>query len=130
MLYRYKCTLPSAQKMSWNVLVFSACKRPTLTGPAEVHFILEAFLGPSALVLSPFSALGDQLYYLRLTIRIQHLGLSWWFSRKESACDAGDMGSIPESGRSPGEGNSNPLQYSCQGNPMDRRAWRATWLSN
>ena len=39
---------------------------------------------------------------------------------------AGDMGLIPESGRSPGEGNDNPLQYSCLGNPMDRGAWWAT----
>ena len=38
---------------------------------------------------------------------------------KASASDAGDPGSIPESGRSPGEGNGNPLQYSCLGNPMD-----------
>ena len=45
---------------------------------------------------------------------------------KESACDAGDLGSIPGSGRSPGEGNVNPLQYSCLENPMDRGAWRAT----
>ena len=45
---------------------------------------------------------------------------------KESACSAGDLGSIPGSGRSPGEGNGNPLQYSCLENPMDRGAWRAT----
>ena len=44
---------------------------------------------------------------------------------KESACDAGDLGSIPGSGRSPGEGNGCPLQYSCLENPMDRGAWRA-----
>ena len=43
---------------------------------------------------------------------------------KESACNAGDLGSIPGSGRSHGEGNSNPLQYSCLGNPMDRGAWQ------
>ena len=42
---------------------------------------------------------------------------------KESACNAGDLGSIPGSGRSPGEGNGNPLQYSCLENPMDREAW-------
>ena len=42
---------------------------------------------------------------------------------KESTCNAGDPGLIPGSGRSPGEGNSNPLQYSCLGNPMDRGAW-------
>ena len=41
---------------------------------------------------------------------------------KPSACSAGDLGSIPGSGRSPGEGNGNPLQYSCLENPMDRGA--------
>ena len=44
---------------------------------------------------------------------------------KNLPANAKDVGSIPESGRSPGEGNSNPLQYSCLGNPMDRGAWRA-----
>ena len=44
---------------------------------------------------------------------------------KESACNAGGLGSIPGSGRSPGEGNGNPLQCSCLENPMDRRAWWA-----
>ena len=43
---------------------------------------------------------------------------------KESACQAGDVGSIPGSGRSFGEGNGNPLQYSFLANPMDRGAWR------
>ena len=42
---------------------------------------------------------------------------------KASAYSAGDLGSIPGSGRSPGEGNGNPLQYSCLENPMDGRAW-------
>ena len=41
---------------------------------------------------------------------------------------AGDVGLIPGLGRSPGEGNGNPLQYSCLGNPMDREAWQATVL--
>ena len=45
---------------------------------------------------------------------------------KESACNVGDPGSIPESGRSPGEGNGNPLQYSCLENPMNREAWWVT----
>ena len=44
----------------------------------------------------------------------------------ESACNAGDLGLIPVSGRFPGEGNGNPLQYSCLDNPMDRGAWQAT----
>ena len=45
---------------------------------------------------------------------------------KESACNAGYLSSIPGSGRSPGEGNGNPLQHSCLENPMDRGDWRAT----
>ena len=45
---------------------------------------------------------------------------------KESVCTVGDPGSIPRSGRSPGEGNGNPLQYSCLENSMDRGVWQAT----
>ena len=45
---------------------------------------------------------------------------------KVFACNAGDLGSIPGSGRSPGEGNGNPLQYSCLENPMGGGAWWAT----
>jgi len=45
---------------------------------------------------------------------------------KESTCNAGDLSSIPGLGRSPGEENSYPLQYSCQENSTDRRAWQAT----
>ena len=57
-------------------------------------------------------------------------GSSWLFpvglDGKESACNAGDPGSILGSGRSPGGGHGNPLQYSSLENPMDRGAWRAT----
>ena len=49
-----------------------------------------------------------------------------WLSGKESACNAGDVGWIPGLGRSPGEENGNPLQYSCLEDPMDRGAWQAT----
>ena len=45
---------------------------------------------------------------------------------KESACNVGDLGSIPGSERSPGKGNGNPLQYSCLRSSMDRGAWWAT----
>ena len=44
---------------------------------------------------------------------------------KVSACNVGDLGSVPGLGRSPGEGNGNPLQYSCLENPMDRGTWQA-----
>ena len=56
-------------------------------------------------------------------------GLPPWLSGKELVCnarDAGDADSIPGSGRSPGEGNGNPLEYSCLENPTDRGAWRVT----
>ena len=57
------------------------------------------------------------------------LGLPWWLSGKESSCNAGatgDVGSVPGFGRSPGVRHGNPLQYSCQENPMDRGAQEAT----
>ena len=58
-------------------------------------------------------------------------GLPMWLSGKVSACQAGEVGSIPGSGRCPGEGNSNRPRYSCLGNPMDRGGWRATvyWVA-
>ena len=71
------------------------------------------------------------------------LGMLWFpggSEVKESACNSGDLGSIPGWGRSPGEGNGKPLQYSCMENPMDGGALWATlvhgvaktwtWLSN
>ena len=59
-------------------------------------------------------------YYISISISISiSVG-------KEYACNAGDLGSIPGSERSPGEGNGNPSQYSCLENPMDKGAWQAT----
>ena len=55
--------------------------------------------------------------------QIRNLGLIYCSDGKVSACNAGDLGSTPGLGRSPGEGNGNPLQYSCLENPMDRGAW-------
>ena len=54
------------------------------------------------------------------------LGFPGVSAAKESAYNAGDLGLIPGLGRSPGEGNGNPLQYSCLENLMDRGAWQAT----
>ena len=70
-------------------------------------------------------------YTLNPTKAVQRIyaanyGLPRWLSGKESTCQAGEVGSIPGPGRSPGEGNGNPLQYSCLGNPMGREAWQAT----
>ena len=54
------------------------------------------------------------------------MGFPHYSDGKESACNAGDPGSIPGLGRSPGEGNGNPLQYSCLEISIDRGAWWAT----
>ena len=85
-------------------------------------------------VVHPFWQVLSFLYPRDL---IQHLAQSkhvaWGFpsgsAGKESVCnagDTGDLGLIPRWGKSSAEGNGNPLQYFCQENPMDRRAWRAT----
>jgi len=66
--------------------------------------------------------MGDHKYMCLYLERIDSLGD---LDGKESACNAGDLGSIPGSGRSPREGNGNPLQYSCLEKPMDRGAWQA-----
>ena len=76
------------------------------------------------ILYSFFSIVLLTFYYYQLYII--KCGLLWWLSGKESACQAGDAGLIPGLGRAPGEGNGNPLQYSCLENPKDREAWWAT----
>ena len=66
------------------------------------------------------------IYYGICYILIYAKGFPGGSDGKESACNAGNPGLIPGLGRSPGEGNDNPLQDSCLGNPMDREAWWAT----
>jgi len=51
------------------------------------------------------------------------IGLPWWLNGKESICQAEDAGLIPGSGKLLGEGNGNPLQYSCLGNPWTEEPW-------
>ena len=62
---------------------------------------------------------------IRSDKKYQIKAFPWWLSRKNSPANA-DVGSIPGSVRSLGEGNGNPFQYSCLGNPMDIGAWWAT----
>ena len=69
-----------------------------------------------------------QLMLFCLFACLLSLGLLQWLSDKESSCsagDAGDVSSIPGSGRPPEGRHGNPLQYSCLKNPMDRGAWQA-----
>ena len=60
------------------------------------------------------------LVNLSLVLSVELINFPGGSDGKASACNAGDPGSIPGSGRSPGEGNGNPLQHSCLENPMDR----------
>ena len=69
----------------------------------------------------------DKLVVQKLIINsLKYQGFPDGSEVKVSACKAGDLGLIPESGRSPGEGNGNPLQYSCLENSMDGGVWWAT----
>ena len=67
----------------------------------------------------------DKFFLIQHPIR-QHMSFPGGSDTEESACKTVELGSIPESGRSPGEGNGYPLQYSCLENSMDRGAWWAT----
>ena len=102
------------------------------SNPKVTHVLAQALTCASPQLLGRTLILERQCAFSAV-----HGLVSWWLGSKESACNAGDMGSIPGSGRSLGEGNRNPLQYSCLENPKDRGAWHAagygvtkswTWL--
>ena len=67
------------------------------------------------------------MHIQRVLTRFRTLGFPGGSDGKESACNVGDLGSIPGLGRSPGGGLGNPLQYLCLENPMDRGVWLATF---
>ena len=85
--------------------------------PQTTSTMKAASPGPSLWVDTP------SLHYLSV---LMAKGFSGGSDGKASAYSAGDPGSVPGSGISPGDGNGNPLQYSCLEKPMDRGAWRAT----
>ena len=72
------------------------------------------------ILMGHWGILTKNLIYSMYTVSFDFPGGS---DGKESACNVGGLGSIPGSERSPGEGNNNPLQYSCLENPMDGGAW-------
>ena len=81
-------------------------------------------MDPSPVSLGPFSLLTSHKdLSLDLGYTLIQDGFPDGAEVKASACNAGDLGSIPGSGRSPGEGSGNPLQYSCLENPMVGGAW-------
>ena len=93
-----KITTPSAYWVTWSIMNLRRIKR----------------------------LLQEQNDVLCLTYKVVKLGFPHSSVGKNSSCNAGDLGSIPRSGRSSGEGYGNILQCSCVENPMDRGAWRAT----
>ena len=68
----------------------------------------------------------SQVFHNKKKYYLSEKGLPWWLSSKEPPANAGDVGSIPGLGRSPGKQNGNLFPYSCLWNPMDRGAWHAT----
>ena len=115
------CSLPQehSSRLGWQRLLhFSPIVRRINLGIN--HKTFQKDLGCCLLVLILIFFFFFFYYYLCFR---GFLGSS---NRKESVCNAGDRGSIPGSGRSPGERHSNPLQYSCLENSVDREAWWAT----
>ena len=105
-----------AKVLNYSVLNFGIFKVPytIVTDSIIVFNVLAKHL--KILLKSKFSP---------LIIKIAYQGFPGGSDSKESACNAGNPALIPGLGRSPGEGNGNPHQYSCLENPMDRGAWRA-----
>ena len=100
----------------------------------KYHYILSAFSGRAGCCKGEvnlghypwaYSWLGRQRSSLQISLPVKLMVFPSGSEAKESTCNARDPDSIPESGRSSGEGTGNPLQYSCLENPMDRGAWRA-----
>ena len=117
---------------SWASLVDQTVKNPSVLqmGLKALHFSVLAWRIPQTeepdglrfLGLQSRTCLSNQAQHMYV---YKHLYTHTHVYRS-IFMHAGDPGSIPGSGRSPGEGNGNPLQCSCLGNPTDRRAWRAT----
>ena len=116
--------LPFTLKEKINTLIISF-HFPFLSTSKLANFFTESTcFQPRPVVLSLISFFWNLGFIFRASVFL--MGFPGSSDGKASAYNAGDPGSIPGSGRSPGEGNSNPLQYSCLENPMDWGAWWAT----
>ena len=108
-------------------------RKTTYMGLHQNYKLLEEFPGSPEVKTLCFHCHGSRsgnynptshvLWPKKQLITHTHKGFPGGSEVKVSACNVGDLGLIPGSGRSPGEGNDNPLQYSCLENPMDGGAW-------
>ena len=112
--------IPHKSEIIWYLLFFFWLISPSIMPLRSIH----VFAGNKI----SFFFNGREIFYcVCVYIHTYISGLPWWLRGKESTCNAGGTGSIPGLRRSPGEGNGNPLQYSCLGNLMNRGAW---WLQS
>ena len=118
------CFLMTQTKVSFVLLFRTTASLLTFHLDDLLIDVTEVLKSPTITVfpsISPFLFVSIYFMYLRVLT----LGLSGVTDGKESAGNVGDPGSIPRKGRSLGEGNCNPLQYSCLENSMDRGVWWA-----
>ena len=134
---RSRCREPRFDPWSGNQMPHAATK----TQRSQIFWLHWVFIAVCGLSLVAASEGYSLLWWVGFSLwRLLLLqGFPGGLEGKASACNAGDLGSIPESGRSPEEGNGNTLQYSCLENPMNGGAWEAavlgvaksrTWLSD
>ena len=122
--YTEKCDCP------WSVESLD-CWRLVIEGSSLLAIFKWCILRCYLILKLPNTEMLDGLQgFIWITFPSSHVlpGLPRWLSDKELPASAGEVGSIPGSERSPGEGNGNPFQDSCLRNPMDRGAWWATVL--
>ena len=108
-------------------LIFNMLSRLVIAFvPRSRHLLISWLQAPSAMILDPKKTKSVAVLFSKCLLFIYFRGFPGGSDSEESTCNAGDPGSIPGLGRSPGEGNGNPLQCSCLKNSMDRGAWWAT----
>ena len=112
----------------WCARPFLTCLLPTISGSAPAMPFNSVHSSNDRLPVAMTQCLGVMPYpsEIYVTSSLPLPGFPGGSGRKESACNAGDLGLIPASGWSPGEGNDYPFQYSCLENSMDRGSWRFT----
>ena len=105
-------------------MVLLHCRQTLPTEPPGKPQLFESLERALVDVLGPIQSVnGSGPFKPSMQLALHFWGFSGGSDGKESACNPGDLGSVPGLGRSPGEGNVNQLQYSCLENSVDRGAW-------